>query len=334
MTVNADIRAPEESWWPALIRIGLILVVLIALGFLLFGFPLDKTPQGKITVLVGGGIFEPNTVEAIRYPDDGVYVKGWFDHAYDYPTTQRSYIVSSAEGENGADDEAGVVVPSRDGVPMQFDTAVYFKLNEDLIGDFHNEIGVKTQAWSEKGWDRMLTQYFRKIEEDTIRNFSQQHTVDELYCPGCSTGAGQNVENLLATAEREIGATLKEDLARAQGQEYFCGPDASPGNCTDIQFVINNVRPANSTVLSKYAELRTSATEIDIQRNNVAAAQLEARAARQLTREGTLSDEYVRLRYIDALREAVEHDGVNFWVLNGEENVTVPAPGGTSQSDD
>jgi hypothetical protein len=34
----------------------------------------------------------------------------------------------------------------------------------------------------------------------------------------------------------------------------------------------------------------------------------------------------VRLRYIDALREAVEHDGVSFWVLNGEENVTVPGP--------
>ena len=331
MSVQADIRDPEDSWWPALIRIGIVSLVLLAAVFVIFGFPIDKTPQGKITVLVGGGVFEANTVEDIKYPDDGVYVKGWFDHAYDYPTTQRSYIVSSAAGDPDADDDSGVVVPSRDGVPMQFNTAVYFKLNEDLIGDFHNEIGIKTEAWTVKGWDRMLTQYFRKVEEDTIRNFAQQYTVDDLYCPACA-GESDSIENLLARAEQEMGATLKEDLARAQGQEYFCGPDATPGNCTDIQFVINNVRPANATVLNKYAELRTSATEIAIQQNNVNAAQLQARAARQLTKEGTLSDEYVRLRYIDALREAVERESVDFWVLNGQDNVTVPGPQGESSS--
>jgi hypothetical protein len=291
----------------------------------MFGFPLDKTAQGRVTVLVGGGVFEPNTVEAIKYPSDGIYFKGWFDNAYDYPTTQRSYIISSVEEESEAN-SSGVVVPSRDGVPMQFDTAAYFKLNEELIGDFHTEIGIKTQAWTDKGWDRMLTQYFRKIEEDTIRNFAQQYTVDDLYCPNCADGGGDSVENLLAEAELEIGTSLQDRLTQAQGQEYFCGPATERGGCTDIQFVINNVRPANPAVLAKYAELRTSDTEIDIQRNNVKASRLQAQAARELTRRGVLSDEYVRLRYIDALREAVEHEGVDFWVLNGEENVTLPAP--------
>lgn len=326
-----DITLGQVAW--GLIRLigkglavlGAVLGILWIASAFTVGFPLAKTPEGKITVVVGGGFFEPSTVESIRYSSDGVYFRGWYDKSYNYPTTQRSYVVALGKGEQDSRSPDSIV-PSRDGVQMQFETAAYFKLNQDLVADFHEEIGIKTNAWTDKGWDRMLDQYFRKIEQDTIRNFARKYTVDELYCPDCSSEREGEVDDLLVQAEQQIGASLKEDLARAQGGEYFCGPDSSPSNCTDIQFVINNIQPANSSVLAKYAELRTSTTEIDIQRKNVRAATLEAKAARELTEQGTLSDQYVRLRYVDALNRAVETGNVGFWVLNGQENVTIPGP--------
>ena len=316
-----------------LLLVGKAVGVLVGIGIcfwiataLTIGWPIAKTHQGKIAVVVGGGPFDANTIHDVKRPEDGIYFKGWYDDAYEYPTTQRSYIISVSDSES---DTVGTdaIVPSRDGVPMQFETAAYFKLNEDLISEFHREIGIKTQAWTNDGWNRMLDQYFRKIEQDTIRTFARQYTVDELYCPECSSGGGRDIDDLLTRAEEQIGGELGSALAAAQGRPYFCGPDSGSGECTAIRFVINGIRPANESVLAKYAELRTSATEIDIQENKVRASELEARAARKLTGQGTLSDQYLRLRYIEALRRAVDRGGIDFWVLNGSENITLPGPG-------
>lgn len=308
--------------WRIVAIITTLIVVGIIITALTAGFPLDKTPQGKVTVLVGGGFFEANTVEGIKTPDDGVYFKGWYDHAYDYPITQRSYVTSVSDRSSDAAPQNGVV-PAKDGVQMQFETAAYFKLNPDLVGDFHNNIGIRTEAWTERGWERMMSQYFGKVEQDTIRSFARRYTVDQLYCPQCLDESASEFDDFFSEAERQIGQQLRENLERVQGAQYFCGPDSTPGNCTDIEFVINNVKPAADNVTQKYAQLRTSGTEIEIQQNNVKASRLQAQAARALTKKGTLTDDYVRLRYVEALQRAIESGNIQFWVLNGQ-NVTVP----------
>ncbi len=137
--------------------VGLLLLVLVV--SLRSMWPFAKVPRDKIGLSYGGGLFEGAHFQGIKQPGSSLFFNGWGDSLYLYPVTQRSYIISRTQGEG--DVQGFVPAPSSDRIQVEFEVATYFKLNLSLIRRFHETIGLKYQAWTDYGWERMLSESFR-----------------------------------------------------------------------------------------------------------------------------------------------------------------------------
>lgn len=278
--------------------LGLGVTILVIVAIVTFLFAFEKTPQDKIGLSYGGGIQEGNTYQFTKGPGSPRFFNGWFDHLYLYPTTQRTYIISQRASEGDVMGADAIVVPASDGVQMEFETTVYFKLNLDLVREFHEQIGIKTHAYDDaEGWSGMLNDYFRKVEQSSLREAALTVTSEQLYCPDCTT---TDDDSVITEIQNQIGSSFKEDLAEALGAEYFCGPTYTAGDCTDLEFTINSVHPQDPAVIESYATIRKSQNEVEVRRNEVEQAKLQREAIEQLTEETSLTCEYVILKAIEA----------------------------------
>src|SRR5688572_24558792 len=81
--------------------IGVVIVAVVVLLTLLgiVGTSFRKTPADKIALSYGGGPFEGAQFQKVVEPGSGLVLNGVFDKWYEYPTTQRNYIISRRASE-------------------------------------------------------------------------------------------------------------------------------------------------------------------------------------------------------------------------------------------
>lgn len=299
------------------------LVVIVILGF----GALMKTPADRIAISYGGGPFEGNQFQRIVRPGSSLTFNGLLDSWYEYPVTQRNYIISMRPDEGDIAGSDTVVASTDDKITVQWEVAVYFKLNTALLRQFHENIGLKYQAWTENGWERMLNDSFRQQIESALQIESRRFTAEDLL----------GDEDAVNEVQAGVARTLQERVSSVLGQEYFCGPTFlglpdSGGTVSCPEFTVTLKKPTlPEAVLRAFEQNRVSASEVVTAQNRAAALEEEARGVarqRQALNDGAaLSPEFLGYLRSQAMVECARNPGCTMVVAPEGTGVNVISPG-------
>jgi hypothetical protein len=167
---------PRSAWW--LVLIPVLLVGLALAPTFLSG--LKKTPRDRVGISYGGGPFEGVHFQRIVQPGSNLFFNGFFDTLYLYPSDQVNYIVSDEQGSRAQATPDVVVAPTRDRVQASYQVAVYFKLNTDELQDFHEELGLRYEAYTTDGWNDLINETFRQQIENALQEETRKVDVADL----------------------------------------------------------------------------------------------------------------------------------------------------------
>lgn len=300
--------------------LGISLVVLAAVVFA--GLPLLKsafarTPKDRIGISYGGGPIEGVHFQKIVEPGHGLFFNGFFDSLYLYPADQLNYILAPRPNKNGkGTTDDSVVAPTSDRVNVSYQVAVYYRLNTDRLRPFHEEFGLRYQAYTDSGWDRLVTDTLRQQIEAALQEETRRHTVAELFGDA----------DLLVKVQNEIQGTITTRLEAAMGERFFCGPTFGPGGeCGDPTFVIKRIDIPDA-VAAAFESNRTSEVLITTRQNEVRQREEEARAI------AAINDALQQNSRAYVMLKAIESGKINFWVLPEGSDVDLTAPDPTSQT--
>src|SRR5262245_32243192 len=197
-------RAPRSSrsrrrrWLPVIIVAVIVLLALaptVASGF-------KKTPRNMVGISYGGGPFEAAHFQRIVQPGSGLFFNGLFDPLYLYPSDTQNYIVSKTIGEGATKQPDSIIAPSQDRVPIEYQVAVYFKLNLDRLKAFHESLGLQYSAYTSSGWNNLIQDTFRQQIENAIQEETRQYPVEKLY------GDADTLAKVQQDVERKISDRL------------------------------------------------------------------------------------------------------------------------------
>lgn len=291
-----------------------VLAVMLGLGYTVYWFgSRGDSAANEVCVVYSGGTFEDKRFVKIMDPGQTKENIGWGSEQYCYRNDQRSYIAAAKEG---ADTKPVEVVGGGSGdsgsnVRLVVDYQLYFKLNLEpkMLRKFHENIGVKTQGWTEEGWNAMLRDYFEPQIERSLEAAALQYGWDKLYSDEATRRAFQ-----ADTVQRLKGA-IKEVV----GDDYFCGPDyVAGGECGDFTFTVGKPQLANQDLIAAIESEETAKRQTQAQSEKNATAQSKLEIDRELIEmygpQGAL------------IAKAIESGKVTFYVLPDGSSVPVPAP--------
>jgi regulator of protease activity HflC (stomatin/prohibitin superfamily) len=271
-----------------------------------FASGLKKTPRNKIGISYGGGPIEGAHYQRIVKPGHALFFNGFFDPLYLYPADQQSYIISLKKSEGSTNIADSVTAPTKDRVQMVYQVAIYFKLDTDRLRDFHEQIGLKYAAYTNSGWQYMITSTFRQQIENALQQETRRYTVQDIY----------GSEAVLLQLQDHVQSSLTQRLKAALGEQFFCGPTWEPGEkCGPVTFTIKRADPPKSVVASLEAQ-RNSQIGIQTAENNAQARAQEVKGIDDLRAAGISGSDYV-------LMKAVESGNINFWVLPQGNSLTL-----------
>lgn len=282
------------------------LVVAAAVGLALVPMvvsSLQKTPRNMVGISYGGGPVEAAHFQRIIEPGSGLFFNGIGDSLYLYPADTQNYIVSKDPDQGAVKAVDSIVAPTLDRVQVEYQVAVYFKLNVDRLRDFHEQLGLQYGAYESAGWNKLIQDTFRQQMENALQEDTRRYAVADLF---------GNADDLVAI-QQGVEQKLSQRLTGALGDNFFCGPAYRPGGeCSPPTFIIKKIELPDDVVRAFEAS-RTSEISIT-QRENEAKA-IEA-LSEGLAKGGS---NYVLLK-------AIESGKIGFWVLPSEGGLTLQTP--------
>jgi regulator of protease activity HflC (stomatin/prohibitin superfamily) len=302
----ASLRRPSR-------KMVIALIVIVALALVpLVASTLKKTPRNMVGISYGGGPLESAHFQRIVKPGSGLFFNGFFDPLYLYPADTQNYIVSKTVGQGAVTQPDSIISPSKDRVQIEYQIAVYFRLNIDRLRAFHESLGLQYSAFTASGWKKLITDTFRQQIENALQEETRKYDVADLY----------GNADVLTTIQDSVQQKLSDRLVASLGQPFFCGPTYEPGHdCGAPTFNIKKI-DIPPDVVKAYQDNRTSAIQVLTSQNTIAQRQAEAQAIEALN--AGLSQAgmpYVLLR-------AIESGNISFWVLPSDSGVTLAVPPG------
>jgi hypothetical protein len=309
--------------------LGVGFVALVAVITIISTTTFAAVPNDKIGVHYSGGPIEGQRFVELVPPGTGARYYGQLEHLYLLPATQRNYIVSRdpSIGDRHKGDEVIGVSAAPNSVQISFEAAAYFKLNTDpqAVKKFFNDICLRNKCWELEtggGWDKMLDQFLRPVLENAVRREVGKYDKDQV----------RSDPTVLVKMQSAIGASLRTELKDVIGGEYFCGPDATPGHCTDMTFILKDPKLPDA-VETAYADTAAAAQRVQAAQQEaaakVASAKGDADAQRERAAAPALSE--AQLRYIEAqAQQACASNPHCTMIVGGNPNVNVNANGGAA----
>jgi SPFH domain/Band 7 family protein len=309
-------RPSRFGVWQKLVG-ALVVILLLAFGPA-FVSGLKKTPRNMIGISYGGGPFEGAHFQRVVKPGSALFFNGWYDPLYLYPSDQQNYIISLNPRVGAVRGKDSLIAPTSDRVLLTYQVAVYFKLNTDLLRQFHEQLGLQYKAYTTTGWNNMLQDTFRQQVENAVQQETRKYAVADLY----------GNARLLVQLQSAVQKSLAQKLISALGQPYFCSPTFKDGGaCDPPTFIVKQI-DIPSSVVNAFVAVRTSGIQIQVMQNQIKQRQAEAAGIAALNSALSVAGEnYVLLK-------AIESGNINFWVLpSGAGNsLTLPTQGAVSGS--
>jgi hypothetical protein len=195
-------------------------------------------------------------------------------------------------------------------VQLTYQIAMYFKLNTDLLRQFHEQLGLQYKAYTSTGWNNLLQDTFRQQIENALQQQTRRYSVADVY----------GNAKLLVQLQTQVQKTVSQKLISALGEPYFCAPTFKPGGkCESPNFIVKQI-DIPSGVVTAFQNVRTSQIQIDVMKNQVLQRQEEAKGIAALNVQLRIAGtNYVLLR-------AIEQGKINFWVLNPSTSLTIAGP--------
>jgi len=298
---------------PKLIGGGVVAVILLLLLAWIFNFA--DTQANRVGLQYGGGVVEDKKFKNVIAAGTTNTLIGPGDTVYTYPIDQRSYIIGGEGADTSSEDEVTVV--SKDNVRLGVRVQVYFTLNQkqETLRQFHERIGLKTQAYEDEGWSLMLKDYFRPQIDRALAAVGTQYNWVELY----------NNEAKKVEFQSKAATAFTRLLPDAVGGDYFCGPAYTGANdCGELSFTIQKPTPLDKGIIDgieakQRAELARQAQEQKNQQIQVELQSVRSQVA-LLGSQGYL------------LKSAIESGRIQFMVIPQNGNVSVPIPTTATQS--
>lgn len=278
---------------------GLIIwavVIVAALMITLVSVTWASTGVKEIGLHYSGGPIEGQSFDNVIAPGQPIRPIGIADSVYKLPSNQRTYITGDSSGA----DSGVITATNSNGNQVEFETSMTFQVNTtpDVVSAFYEDICTKYQNCQDAGWNLMLDDYLRKVQETTLQSVSRSISSEDMAKdPDVLTNVGQQVnERLPAQIERTMGGAYLEVS----------------------EFQVNNLHLPTS-VINEYEQL--TARQVETQQ-----AEQQALTAKEL--EATLKNnpQYLELRKTQAFEKAVEKGQVEFWVLPQDMTMNAPSP--------
>lgn len=230
-------------------------ILIALLSVLAAGCSVASSAINETCLIYSGGIVEDKSFEKILPPGSTNNGIGVGSEAFCYPNDQRSWV----SGQDAPD----VEVVSSDEIRLLVPYQLYFTINtkEDVIREFHENIGVKVEAWKAEGWVNMLNTYFAPQVDRAMDEAALKFDWRDL----------RSSEKARQEFQREVVISLKRKVTEVIGGDYFCGPSytgAEDSPCGDFTFTVGKPEPTND-------KLVTAIEQEQINQANVAAQEAE-----------------------------------------------------------
>lgn len=253
-----------------------------------------STGVKEIGLHYSGGPVEGQQFDGIIPPGEPIRPIGVMDTVIKLPVNQRTYITGTSRGA----DSGVITATNANGNQVAFETSMTFQLNSepDTVSAFYEDICTKYSSCQDQGWNLMLDDYLRKVQETVLQSVSRSINSETM----------AQDPDVLAEIGQQVGERLPQQISRTMGGPYL---EAS-------EFQVNNLHLPES-VINEYEAL--TARQVETQQ-----ASQQAKTAAELQSTLNNNPEYLELRKTQAFEKAVEKGQVQFWVL--PENMTMAAP--------
>ena len=278
---------------------GLIIwavVIVAALMITLVSVTWASTGVKEIGLHYSGGPIEGQSFDNVIAPGQPIRPIGIADSVYKLPSNQRTYITGDSSGA----DSGVITATNSNGNQVEFETSMTFQVNTtpDVVSAFYEDICTKYQNCQEAGWNLMLDDYLRKVQETTLQSVSRSISSEDM----------AKDPDVLANVGQQVNERLPAQIESTMGGAYL---EVS-------EFQVNNLHLPTS-VINEYEQL--TARQVETQQ-----AEQQALTAKEL--EATLKNnpQYLELRKTQAFEKAVEKGQVEFWVLPQDMTMNAPSP--------
>jgi regulator of protease activity HflC (stomatin/prohibitin superfamily) len=278
---------------------GLIIwavVIVAALMITLVSVTWASTGVKEIGLHYSGGPIEGQSFDNVIAPGQPIRPIGIADSVYKLPSNQRTYITGDSSGA----DSGVITATNSNGNQVEFETSMTFQVNTtpDVVSAFYEDICTKYQNCQDAGWNLMLDDYLRKVQETTLQSVSRSISSEDM----------AKDPDVLANVGQQVNERLPAQIERTMGGAYL---EVS-------EFQVNNLHLPTS-VINEYEQL--TARQVETQQ-----AEQQALTAKEL--EATLKNnpQYLELRKTQAFEKAVEKGQVEFWVLPQDMTMNAPSP--------
>jgi len=248
----------------------------------------ERTSGGQVAVIRNGGPFDNNKIRGTLPEASSRTNIGLFSHAHKYPSQQRFYKISSNAGESDSGLVDRVQVPTSDGVNVDIEGTVYFRLNTDpdVLKDFDNKFGTRTFGGrhpydGDEGFSNFLNTIIRPVidnnlrkEIGSVRGADVNPSIALVQNQGdpskISADQGQKANQRIAEVERSVNEGLEADIREQLGGDYLVDIRFTMNKAVpppEIQQAINRAQSAFAGVSQAQAKLRKA--EIEAKANEV-----------------------------------------------------------------